>query len=91
MWMRRRQPMSEEQFLQLCKTDFPAALRLNKLWRGDLIPLLPITKNIFCLNDKSYDINGNIKSYLPPKKYQSNLQCGDAPSTRRLLAEDFLH
>ena len=68
MWKRRRQPMNEEQFLQLCKTDFPAALRLNKLWRGDLIPHLPITKNIFCLNDKSYDIeklklNGNEASF----------------------------
>ena len=65
MWKRRRQPMNEEQFLQLCKTDFPAALRLNKLWRGDLIPHLPITKNIFCLNDKTYDI----------EKLKQDLEC----------------
>jgi len=68
MWKRRRQPMSEEQFLQLYKTDFPAALRLNKLWRGDLIPHLPITKNIFCLNDKTYDI----------EKLKQNLECVSA-------------
>ena len=65
MWKRRRQPMSEERFLQLCKTDFSAALRLNTLWRGTLIPHLPITKNIFCLNDKSYDI----------EKLKQDLEC----------------
>ena len=65
MWKRRRQPMSEAQFLQLCKTDFSAALRLNTLWRGTLIPHLPITKNIFCLNDKSYDI----------EKLKQDLEC----------------
>ena len=65
MWKRRRQPMNHEEFLQLCKTDFPAALRLNKLWRGDLIPHLPITKNIFCLNDKTYDI----------EKLKQDLEC----------------
>jgi hypothetical protein len=65
MWKRRRQPMSDKQFLQLCKTDFSAALKLNKLWRGDLIPNLPITKNIFCLNDRIYDI----------EKLKQDLEC----------------
>ena len=65
MWNRGRHPMTHEQFLQLCKTNFPAALRLNKLWRGDIIPLVPVTKNIFCLNDKSYDI----------EKLKQDLEC----------------
>ena len=65
MWRRRLQPMNEQTFLHLCKTDFSAALRYNTLWRGDLVPHLPITKNIFCLNDTSYNL----------EKLQSDLKC----------------
>ena len=51
-----RKPMSHEKFLYLCKTNFKLALQYNKIWRGAIIPHIPITKNIFCLTDKIYDI-----------------------------------
>ena len=49
--------MSHDDFLALCTENFAAALNYNKLWRGNLIPLRPIRKNIFCLTDTVYDID----------------------------------
>ena len=48
--------MSQDDFMALCKKNFAAALQYNKLWRGNLIPLRPIRKNIFCLTDTVYDV-----------------------------------
>ncbi len=42
-----RQPISHEQFIELCKKNFKAALEYNKLWRGTLVPITPIHKNLF--------------------------------------------
>ena len=42
-------PMSHDEFMALCTKNFAAAIQYNKLWRGNLIPLRPIRKNIFCV------------------------------------------
>ena len=55
--------MSHRDFLDLCARDFSQALHYNKLWRGDLIPLRPLRKNIFCLTDQVYD-NAKLRADL---------------------------
>ena len=48
--------MTHEKFMEICRTNFPLALHYNKLWRGDIVPLSPIYRNLFCLTDTKYDV-----------------------------------
>jgi hypothetical protein len=84
MWKKQMQPMNEEAFLNLCKTNFSAALKYNTLWRGDLIPHLPVTKNIFCLNESNYDLeklNADLDSVV--KNTQSGWEDKANDSTKK--------
>ena len=64
-----RQPISHEQFVELCKKNFKAALAYNKLWRGTLVPITPIQKNILHFNFiKSFDIDMLQRDYANIQK-----------------------